>query len=118
LVRASGSGGCTAANLADADFAKAYDSKGAACSDGYAATAPTGHYAAAGGVYDIDGNVREWVNACGNGAAASGGCRDHRYRGRAWLSPDKEPVSFADSASSDVAGNTIGFRVAREIEQK
>lgn len=118
LVRGAGTPACTSANLADADFAKAYDSKGTGCSDGYPGTAPTGHFPAAGGVFDADGNVREWVNACGNGTAAGAGCRDHRYRGRAWLSlPDKEPAGFSDSAAGDVAANSIGFRIAREIDQ-
>jgi formylglycine-generating enzyme required for sulfatase activity len=119
LARTAAAAGCGSANLADADFAKAYDSKGEACSDGYAGTAPVGHYPAAGGFVDVDGNVREWVDACGNGAAASAGCRDHRFRGRAWLSsPDKEQVGYAESFGNDVAANSIGLRVAREVDQK
>jgi serine/threonine-protein kinase PpkA len=119
LARSAAAPSCTSANLADAQFAKAYDTKGASCGDGFAATSPVGHYAATGGVYDVDGNVREWVNACGNGAAATGACRDHRFRGRAWLSiGDKEPVGFADNLGNDVSANSVGLRIVREVDQK
>ena len=107
------------ANLADASYRKAFDARGGAdCDDGNAATAPVGGYAAVTGVFDIDGNVREWVAACGKSAALSDGCREHGLRGRGWLSSaDKEGVLASDSYSEDVALNSLGFRLVRELEK-
>ena len=68
VVRKAPTGACKS-NLADASFNKKYDSRdGADCDDGYAGTSPVGHFGGvAGGIADIDGNVRTWVGACGNG---------------------------------------------------
>ncbi|HSE13539.1 MAG TPA: SUMF1/EgtB/PvdO family nonheme iron enzyme, partial [Rudaea sp.] len=111
--------GCATANLADMAFNRKYDSRdGAACDDGYAATSPVEHYAAVAGIYDIDGNVREWVGACGNGTAAAAGstCRDFRVKGRGWLSVGaKESATASDSIAADASLNTVGFRVVREL---
>ena len=111
--------GCGTANLADASFNRQYDSRdGAACDDGFAATSPVEHYAAVAGIYDIDGNVREWIGACGNGTAASAGstCRDFRAKGRGWLSVGaKESATASDTFAADVSLNTVGFRVVREM---
>ncbi|MDC8011973.1 bifunctional serine/threonine-protein kinase/formylglycine-generating enzyme family protein [Tahibacter soli] len=117
LAREVGSGGCTGANLADASFNKAYDTRtGASCDDGYAATSPAGKFPpTASGVFDVDGNAREWVNACANGVPGAG-CREHRVRGRSWYSPpDKETAAFTDNVASDVSSNNIGFRIVREL---
>jgi formylglycine-generating enzyme required for sulfatase activity len=117
-TRASG-GDCTSANLADAAFNKQYDSRdGSSCDDGFAATAPVEHFAPVEGVYDIDGNVREWVAACGNGSAAAPGspCRDFRVKGRGWLSSAaKESATASDTYAADVRLNTVGFRVVRDM---
>ena len=111
--------GDCAANLADAAFNKQFDSRdGSSCDDGFAATAPVERFAAVEGIYDIDGNVREWVGACGNGAAAAPGstCRDFLAKGRGWLSPAaKESATASDTFAADVSLNTVGFRVVREL---
>jgi serine/threonine-protein kinase PpkA len=110
---------CASANLADAAFNRQYDSRdGAACDDGFAATSPVEHFAAVAGIYDIDGNVREWIGACGNGTVASAGsvCRDFRAKGRGWLSVGaKESATASDTFAADVSLNTVGFRVVREM---
>lgn len=97
---------CGEANLADQAFNKAFDSRaGASCDDGFAGTAPVGRFGASrSGLYDIDGNVREWVG-------------ERRARGRSWLSaPDKEAVDANDSVGADVGLNSLGLRVVRELE--
>ena len=105
---ASRASDCSSANLADAAYNKKFDSKdGASCDDGFAATAPAGRF-------EAGSNVRLWVNACGNGAAASAACRDHLAKGRSWASAAKDAAS--DNFSNDVGLNTVGFRVARDIE--
>ena len=112
-------GGECKANLADASFKKQFDSRsGSDCDDGFAATSPVGKFEAVGGVYDIDGNVRQWVGACGGGAAAEPGstCRDFMVKGRSWLSPAKEPATYSDTFANDVGLNNVGFRVVRDID--
>ena len=71
-----------------------------------------------GKIHDIDGNVREWVGACGNGSAAPAGsnCRDFRVKGRGWLSVGaKEAATASDTYGADIGVNTVGFRVVREL---
>lgn len=120
IARRAASGECQA-NLADAAYNKRFDSRdGSACDDGYAATSPVGKFAPVAGIYDIDGNVREWVGACRGGAVAQAGssCRDFIVKGRGWLSrADKESATFADTYAYDTALNSVGFRVVREIEK-
>jgi formylglycine-generating enzyme required for sulfatase activity len=109
---------CTSANLADASYNKQFESRdGSPCDDGFAATAPVERFAAVEGIYDIDGNVREWVAACGNGTAAAPGssCRDFLAKGRSWLSAAKESATASDSFAADVSLNTVGFRVVRDL---
>ncbi|HSX61087.1 MAG TPA: SUMF1/EgtB/PvdO family nonheme iron enzyme, partial [Tahibacter sp.] len=99
---------CGEANLADQAFNKAFDTRaGASCDDGFAGTAPVGRFGASrAGVYDIDGNAREWT-------------AERRARGRSWLSPpDKEGVDANESVGADVGLNSLGLRVVREIDQK
>jgi serine/threonine-protein kinase PpkA len=120
VVRAAASGACKA-NLADASYQRKFDSRDAStCDDGYAATAPVGKFPAADGVFDIDGNVREWVGACSGGAAAQAGsdCRSYMLKGRGWLSQDgKEPRTASDTYAGDTALNSVGFRVVRDLQK-
>jgi len=118
VARQSAAASCTTANLADASYRREFDARGGAeCDDGHAATAPAGRFAAVAGVFDLDGNVREWVAACGKNAALTEGCRDHGVRGRGWVSAaDRESVSESNSYADDIALNTLGLRVVREIE--
>lgn len=101
--------GC-AANVRDAAFRAAYGGReGLACSDGFAAAAPGGRFAARKpGLYDVDGNVREWVTDC------AGGCDDRLALGASWLSQAGDPAAPGFDAAT--AFNTIGFRVLRELD--
>lgn len=118
VARKSAEATCKSANLADSSYRKEFGSRaGADCDDGYSATAPVGSYPAVAGVFDLDGNVREWVASCGKSAPLSADCRDHGLRGRGWLSAaDKETVLKQDSYSDDVALNSLGFRLVRELD--
>jgi formylglycine-generating enzyme required for sulfatase activity len=119
VARRALAGECKA-NLADASYKRQFDSRqGSDCDDGFAATAPVGRFPLVDGVYDIDGNVREWVGACSGGAAAEAGssCRDFIVKGRGWLSLAKESVTASDTYGADVGLNSVGFRVARELEK-
>ncbi|HST27670.1 MAG TPA: SUMF1/EgtB/PvdO family nonheme iron enzyme [Rudaea sp.] len=109
------------ANLADVAYKRKFDSRdGSDCDDGFAATSPVGKFPAADGVFDIDGNVREWVAACSGGAPAQAGsdCRSFMVKGRGWLSQAaKESSTFSDTYSGDVALNSVGFRVVRDVDK-
>ena len=98
------------ANVRDAAFRGTYGGReGLACSDQFAAVAPTGRFAARKpGLYDVDGNVREWVSDC------AGNCDDRLALGASWLSQAGDPAAPGFDAAT--AFNTIGFRVLREVD--
>ncbi len=98
------------------------------CEDGYkSATAPVGSYKPnAFGLYDMLGNVWEWVDDCYhvsyNGAPTdgrvwgTGECAEHVVRGGGWY----DGPSVARSAKRfrtrpTFRSNVLGFRVAREV---
>ncbi len=103
-------GKCTG-NIRDEAFRKALGGReGADCSDGFASLAPSGRFAARKpGLYDVDGNVREWVRDCDGG-----NCRERMALGASWLSVAGDPP--APTFAADTGFNTIGFRVLRELD--
>jgi serine/threonine-protein kinase PpkA len=112
--RAVGSTGIASdcsANVRDEAFRGAFGGReGAACSDGFATTAPVGRFAARRpGLYDVDGNVREWVTDCD-----AGNCKERLALGASWLSQSGDPAAPAYAA--DAGFNTVGFRVVRELD--
>lgn len=118
IARSATTGDCRSANLADQAYRRRYETQqGQDCDDGAAGTSPVGRYPSISvGVFDIDGNVREWVAGCGKGTPLTPGCREHTVKGRGWLSvPGKEAVGNVESYGEDVALNSVGFRIAREI---
>lgn len=110
LADRAGSPADCRANLADASHrAKFRGADAAACDDGFAATAPVRRFdASADRVYDIEGNVREWVSDC------APGCRERLALGSAWHLVAADPRR--EDFGADVAANTVGFRVLREID--
>jgi formylglycine-generating enzyme required for sulfatase activity len=119
---------CAFGNGADATAKEANGGGfGSDCSDGYAATAPTGSFKPNQfGLFDVHGNVWEWVEDCWNESYA-----DAPTDGKAWTSGDcSSRVVRGGSFNSDVPklrsatrgwnqpsgrNRSIGFRVVREL---
>ncbi len=96
--------------------------------DGFSHAAPVGSFPPnAFGVYDVHGNVYEWVEDCyhdsyigspSDGSAwLDGECKSRQIRGNDWI----EPPIFSRSGNRnerepDVRGDWLGFRVARDIQ--
>ncbi|KZC39722.1 UNVERIFIED_ORG: sulfatase-modifying factor protein, partial [Rhodanobacter sp. FW104-R5] len=95
--------------------------------DGYWGPAPVMSFAANPfGLYDINGNVSEWVLDCwhdnyirapGDGSAwINPGCRSHVVRGGSWgSSPDQVDSAYRQGSSGDARSGRVGFRVVREL---
>jgi len=95
--------------------------------DGYWGPAPVMSFAANPfGLYDIDGNVSEWVADCwhdnyirapNDGSAwVNPGCSARVLRGGSWgSSPEQDRSSYRQGADSDVRSGRVGFRVVREL---
>jgi formylglycine-generating enzyme required for sulfatase activity len=121
--------GCSYANGADQTAAEAHRGLTAvSCRDSFAHTAPTGRYRAnAFGLYDMLGNVWEWVEDCWNesyaGAPADGrpwlegDCERRVQRGGSFLSqPVLVRVSGRDYADRTLRTYSWGFRVATTLK--
>lgn len=121
------------------DFANVYDSSAvdtyrfpwpnARCNDRVAALAPVGQYKPnAFGVFDIIGNVREWVMDCFTASYAGrpgdsrawtwqGGCELKGVRGGSWASRPRDARAPARGAEpTALRQSDLGFRVARDYE--
>lgn len=120
---------CRFGNGADQTLQRAFPGRVAAnCNDGHLHTAPVGTFAAnAFGLYDMHGNVSEWVQDCfrlvydtgrADGRAVDPRvCRPYRtFRGGSW---GNRPVFLRSAARfpqrAEAASNTLGIRVARSL---
>lgn len=96
-------------------------------SDGYWGPAPVRTYPAnAFGLFDLDGNLSEWVEDCwhdnytraprDSSAWVNPGCERHVVRGGSWGSdPLQVRSAFRTSAPADARSARVGFRVARDL---
>jgi formylglycine-generating enzyme required for sulfatase activity len=96
-------------------------------SDGYWGPAPVKSFPAdAFGLYDMEGNVSEWVEDCwhdnyvraprDSAAWVNPGCERHVVRGGSWGSdPDQVRSAFRLAAAADTRSARVGFRVARDL---
>jgi formylglycine-generating enzyme required for sulfatase activity len=119
---------CGNGNVADRAAAERYDGWTVHdCTDGYVYTAPVGSFAPNPfGLYDMVGNVFEWVDDCWHddyrgaptdGAAWGGGdCSLHELRGGSWFTaPSLANSVTRNRFAADYRSNSFGFRVVREI---
>lgn len=117
---------CRYANHADAGTD--YEWRNTACSDGVGKqTAVVGSYEPnAFGLYDMHGNVWEWVQDCWSNhymwaprhgtARLEGDCSMRVLRGGSWgYEPESLRAAFRTPLSSGKRSNDIGFRVARTL---
>ncbi len=106
--------GCAEANRGDQSFRARFGGRAMPCDDGFATTSPVRRFAASGiGLYDMNGNVREWSGEC---ADESGRCRQRWVLGTAWHSVE-ETDGAKRALAADAAFNTVGFRLVRELER-
>jgi formylglycine-generating enzyme required for sulfatase activity len=97
------------------------------CDDGQTVTAPVGLYKPnPWGLYDILGNVQEWVEDCYVGgyqearkdgsALATGDCAGRVVRGGFWNGfPRSARAASRSKRSPEIRSSTIGFRLARTV---
>ncbi len=95
--------------------------------DGYWGPSPVGHFPANPfGVYDMVGNVSQWVEDCWHesyrrapqdgSAWMNPGCPRHVVRGASWASaPEQARSAHRQSAESASANPRLGFRVIRKL---
>ena len=78
------------------------------------------------GVYDIAGNVSEWMEDCWHpnyikapvdgSAWVNPGCKRSVVRGGYWASaPDQSRAAFRISAKPETLGPVVGIRIARDL---
>ena len=97
------------------------------CTDGHAQTAPVGSFRSNGfGLYDVLGNVFEWVEDCWNDSYAGapsdgsawsrGECEKRVLRGGSWINaPVSVRSAYRYTSETDFWSYRSGFRVARTL---
>lgn len=115
--------GCGAANGADLTAKDRFtDWEVAACRDGALFTAPVGSYRPNGfGLYDMLGNVWQWVEDCAADRSAASGeagetCPRRRMRGGSWHSHPRYLRSAVQRENeAEIGFAAYGFRVVRDF---
>lgn len=119
---------CRYGNVPDADYGSAAPGRPALkCSDGYWDLAAVGQFEPnAFGIYDITGNIWEWLSDCyeksyanaptDGSALLSGDCEARSIRGGSW-GYDLSSLRSADRSDDppDALYDGIGFRIARDL---
>ena len=119
---------CTNANVGDRSAKHTFSSLTMHnCRDGHVYTAPVGSFRANGfGLYDVLGNVWEWVEDCWIGSYVgalsngdswtTGDCYTRDLRGGSWYSlPERARAARRGSSRPALRGADFGFRVARTL---
>ena len=95
--------------------------------DGYWGAAPVMSFAPnAFGLYDMDGNVSEWMTDCWHdnyirapvdgSAWVNPGCSIRVVRGGSWgSSPEQANSAYRQGADASVRSGRVGFRIVREL---
>ncbi|MBK8452282.1 MAG: SUMF1/EgtB/PvdO family nonheme iron enzyme [Thiofilum sp.] len=106
--------GCQFANLADQKGKEKYPSWTIAnCNDSYVYTAPVASYAANSyGLYDMHGNVWEWVADCYANPSDSINCSRRVFRGGSWNEEPDLSSAYRSNFVPTSRLSDVGFRVA------
>ncbi|MFI5012025.1 MAG: SUMF1/EgtB/PvdO family nonheme iron enzyme [Hyphomicrobiales bacterium] len=120
--------GCAYANMRDRSFKNKYPEEGTTvdCDDGFLFTAPVGSYKPnAFGLYDMLGNVYNWVEDCyladyadapkDGGPAAAADCKFRVIRGGAWYTVPHNMRSAARDFYAPDGRGFVGVRLARAV---
>ena len=125
--------GCEFANLYDLAARESYALgwEPVHCRDGYPDVAPTGALRAnAFGLYDMIGNLAEWVEDCytdsylgrprdGRAWVWAGGCAERVVRGGSWVSPaERGRSAWREAGEVGQRGDYLGFRVALDLDAR
>ena len=125
--------GCAYANMYDlsADAVHDFGWPLIDCDDGYSTLAPVGRFRPNGfGLYDMTGNLWEWVEDCyevlypddipTDGSAYGpppGQCENRSVRGGGWITnPDWQRQTFRGRDPESARYTFFGFRVARSLD--
>jgi formylglycine-generating enzyme required for sulfatase activity len=123
--------GCEFANVYDLAARESYALgwEPVRCRDGYPDVAPTGALRGnAYGLYDMIGNVAEWVEDCATDSYVGrprdarawvwgGGCSRRVRRGGSWVSPAEQARSaYRESGEPAERTDYVGFRVALDLD--
>ncbi len=119
---------CKVANVADQAAARQYPGWNVLeCDDRYVQSSPVGSFQPnALGLYDMLGNVFEWVQDCWSdtyegaptdgSARLDGNCTLREMRGGSWFTaPQSLRASYRNRFEHDYRSSSVGFRVVREI---
>jgi len=122
--------GCREANIYDQSaFDPTRPWETTKCNDGWIGVAPVGSYPANPfGLYDVIGNVWEWVEDCyivpipqtpsdGQAIQVKGQCDNRVVKGGSWASPISwERPTFRGRDPEDRISHIFGFRIARDLQ--
>jgi formylglycine-generating enzyme required for sulfatase activity len=118
------SGACAYANIADKAAKREHSNWSITdCDDRFAGTGPVGSLKPnAFGLYDMLGNVKQWVGGCAvdsiddipvDGSPVGGSCNYRPVRGSAWDSlPNIVRLAYKEKGPANYASSNYGFRVA------